>query len=1171
MSSTSTPPSYNLVGDVEDGLPVATATVVDSTTATATATATDTDTDTDTGMAKVEEEEEEDGNVEEVTPLAMKEDEEGKEDGRYDLDIKQNDIKQNDINDDDDDDDDDEENNKKDSASTQIITSTREATETTETRRPTTNFFSDDQGNLKFVNAVCKYPWLMFGITISCCIISAFILLKLAIDTGNPFTEQTNAYDIYDDRSIAYDSLRLAKDTVLEMSAISGDSNRSGQQQQQERLQKDLADMTVWIYEAKTDKGLFTKEVIPILRATENTILNHKEYPNYCQLNYDEAVEKSNINTNATTNANITTTTATTTTTTIPCREPLTAMNIFYASKWDATLADSIMKTFDNQENIDLFNSLIYCVVSLPDTLFLPTSTACNLVPAELLTVLNLAWVGIMMGEIGTMTKTWDGKSDTLNEGTIDQVTSFLAYMKQLNYVSRFVDVYLDKNFNISNPVVMYSRSFFYWGKLLNGTKDDDESEDKLSKFVVDNLYTNWTDITSADYNPEVQSYYLMVSVIFDIILQILAVDGAKAFASFIAVFLYLRLMLGSWFLSAVGMFEIFMSVPLSWLVFSYIFQIKYFSALNVLCIFIVIAIGADDIFLFMDAYKHSADKGPEVLSSLETRMSHVYRKSGSAMLLTSVSTCSAFIITTLASPIASTRSFGVFAAFVILFDYILVMTLFCTAVIIYHNHFEGKAGCCNCTFWKRNSPTPTETALQSHEVKLDRISTFFKDKFAPFILKGSNRIIIGVVLFAWMILACIYTSRLQPTTSSEQFLDENHPLQKSATILGEQFPITDEDSTSKIHFIWGLNDVDRDGVNQLFDPEFVGTAEFVDNFSFNEECQTKMLEACKKLRSDPELEEFILRKNGLGSVDCFVEELGAYNALAESATCPMQESRAWESLNWQVSTDDLASTMEGFVKTKTCNEGQRQGVQEYYTNSMGWDGKSLRYAGLSVESSILDSRTRKPEEVVRRHYDAFIKVAEEFDSTMKDVCQSNVIMTDLDQIFVFMNNQRIYSESTISGSFLGIAVAFVVLFVGTRKLHISIFATACILCVLISVIGSITMLGWTLGVIEAILLSILAGFSVDYVIHLAHAYVEAEGDTAKRVKEAFSDMGTSVFSGMLTSVVASIPLFFCTLTFFAKFGTFLCLTIALSWIFANFGFMSLLVTFRVPMDKKCL
>jgi len=53
----------------------------------------------------------------------------------------------------------------------------------------------------------------------------------------------------------------------------------------------------------------------------------------------------------------------------------------------------------------------------------------------------------------------------------------------------------------------------------------------------------------------------------------------------------------------------------------------------------------------------------------------------------------------------------------------------------------------------------------------------------------------------------------------------------------------------------------------------------------------------------------------------------------------------------------------------------------------------------------------------------------------------------------------------------------------------------------------------------------------------------------------------------MITSVLASLPLFACNLQFFAKFGTFLCLTILFSWVFANFGFMSIIAT--IGGDKQ--
>ena len=115
----------------------------------------------------------------------------------------------------------------------------------------------------------------------------------------------------------------------------------------------------------------------------------------------------------------------------------------------------------------------------------------------------------------------------------------------------------------------------------------------------------------------------------------------------------------------------------------------------------------------------------------------------------------------------------------------------------------------------------------------------------------------------------------------------------------------------------------------------------------------------------------------------------------------------------------------------------------------------------------------------------------------------------------------------------------------------------------------TMVMLGWSLGSIESILIAIIAGFSVDYVVHLAHAYETAHGDTYARLTAAFGDMGISVLNGMVTSVAASLPLFFCQLQFFKKFGTFLCLTIAFSWIFANFAFMSVLATVKIPIKKE--
>jgi hypothetical protein len=74
--------------------------------------------------------------------------------------------------------------------------------------------------------------------------------------------------------------------------------------------------------------------------------------------------------------------------------------------------------------------------------------------------------------------------------------------------------------------------------------------------------------------------------------------------------------------------------------------------------VYIVMGIGADDIFVFVDAWKQSAYEGPDVLVDLETRMSFVYSRAGYAMLITSTTTCFAFIATAL-SPLVEVQSFG--------------------------------------------------------------------------------------------------------------------------------------------------------------------------------------------------------------------------------------------------------------------------------------------------------------------------------------------------------------------------------------------------------------------------------------------------------------------------------------------------------------------------------
>jgi len=356
-----------------------------------------------------------------------------------------------------------------------------------------------------------------------------------------------------------------------------------------------------------------------------------------------------------------------------------------------------------------------------------------------------------------------------------------------------------------------------------------------------------------------------------------------------------------------------------------------------------------------------------------------------------------------------------------------------------------------------------------------------------------------------------------------------------------------------------------------LLEPEILGKPRFSESFQFDQKCQREMFNQCMELRNDASYSSYIKQKSGVGSVQCFIEEFAAFSALGSLDDCDAVKSGSWKDENWEVAVDDLPLFVNRFGRRSSCYSNEKATTMSHYGSGMGWNGTSMRYAAIAAENAALDPYSRKSEGYVRNQYDAMIDISKRLDSALNEACGGSVVMTDLRQSFVFMNNQRIYVRTAVQSSLVGVAIAFTVLLLATRVVHIAYFATLSIMGVLISVVGTIVLLGWSLGTIESILISIVAGFSVDYVVHLAHAYEQANGKSNDRMKAAFSEMGISVLNGMVTSVGASLPLFLCQLQFFKKFGTFLCLTIGFSWIFANFGFMSVLVQakFIIFKDKK--
>lgn len=74
-----------------------------------------------------------------------------------------------------------------------------------------------------------------------------------------------------------------------------------------------------------------------------------------------------------------------------------------------------------------------------------------------------------------------------------------------------------------------------------------------------------------------------------------------------------------------------------------------------------------------------------------------------------------------------------------------------------------------------------------------------------------------------------------------------------------------------------------------------------------------------------------------------------------------------------------------------------------------------------------------------------------------------------------------------MQGMSLSIIFSFLVLLVATKNFFLSLFAMFTIGSVIATTMGAIQVHGWKLSLPETMCLIIFIGFSVDYIVHMAH------------------------------------------------------------------------------------
>jgi predicted RND superfamily exporter protein len=266
----------------------------------------------------------------------------------------------------------------------------------------------------------------------------------------------------------------------------------------------------------------------------------------------------------------------------------------------------------------------------------------------------------------------------------------------------------------------------------------------------------------------------------------------------------------GSVYLASVGMGMILMSLPSSLLIYKVVYQIPYFVQIHILAVFLVLGIGADDVFVLVDAWKQSAKMSGDEHTSLSegltdeqkrqySRLVFSLTRARQAIFNTSFTTAVAFLATGV-SPVMPISSFGIYAATAIVMNYFMAITILPPAVIIYHRNFSSKRNycydvCCACCCFSRSRTLPESNdeseegeAVSKKEDEAAGSSWFFEKVYIPAMTwqpgggdgeKKSSMYplpcLFIAVLVAVMISHVVYASKLQPPTEAEVWFRDEH------------------------------------------------------------------------------------------------------------------------------------------------------------------------------------------------------------------------------------------------------------------------------------------------------------------------------------------------------------------------------------------------------------
>ena len=562
---------------------------------------------------------------------------------------------------------------------------------------------------------------------------------------------------------------------------------------------------------------------------------------------------------------------------------------------------------------------------------------------------------------------------------------------------------------------------------------------------------------------------------------------------------------IGSLRLAALGMLQILASLPIALCLYSLF--VPFTGSWSALAIYVVIGIGADDLFIFIDSWRltigeaRASDACVDDAELTHQRLATTISRTRAALFTTSLSTALSFF-SLAATPLPVLAALGMLAGIGIIVDFLLTLSLWPAMVLLAAPQVaDGDRTPRWVTareWWHRGMGEAFGAAL-GWSVPVPGSDTRRLKPVAPTL----------VLVFSTLALALSYHALQLPSpTGQEQFLPRDHMFSRAMRESEKRRSGLMALNVPGAIFV-GLRDIDKRGVDRFAVDIGRGAVRWDESFDLADPAtQQSLLRLVGKLREAPcdlhGCHPSLLAKPR--SVRCVLEDWSAalngslpHGAAFEPALAQWVAGRGaadrelvgFENGRLRFVQIAFESTFQSMVNGHRDWLGLQQSLERFLAQELSDAPAAVRRSKVLLYRSVLNRRAGREE---------------------------------LFDVAALMQLYPSLQSSLLRNLVLCISTCFVVLVLTIGSVRLAALATLCIASIVGSLLGCLQLAGWSLACSEMVGGTIVVGFSFDYTLHLSCCYCASPRRTREaRIADAVRHVGPSPDSTQRSSPVSRL------------------------------------------------